>query len=71
MSLIRENLMERPGYSPYCGSDRCPLSMPRTKFDGAQFRCACGWRSGFDAEFIEQYKAKWAIGAAAQTGGAQ
>lgn len=61
MSIVRNNLMERPGYSPYCGHERCTLFMPRTTFDGAQFRCGCGWRSEFDAEFIAQYKTKWAI----------
>lgn len=59
MSLIRENLMSRPGYSPYCGNDTCPLLWPRTKWDGEQFRCNCGWRSAFPAEFIAEYKAKW------------
>lgn len=60
MSLIRENLLTRPGYSPYCGSEKCILGMPRTMFDGKQFWCDCGWRSAFDAEFIAKYKARWA-----------
>lgn len=60
MSLIRDNLMNERGYSPYCGADRCPATWPRTRFDGSQFKCVCGWRSGFDAEFIAEYKAKWA-----------
>jgi hypothetical protein len=56
MSIVRENLMNRPGYTPYCGARACRLQMPRTEFDGEQFKCGCGWRSGFDAAFIEQYK---------------
>jgi hypothetical protein len=59
MNLIRDNLMTRPGYSPYCGSERCSAGMPRTTFNGSQFRCRCGWISGFDAEFIEKYKHQW------------
>ncbi len=60
MSLIRENLMTRPGYSPYCGDPKCPAGMPRTTFLRKQFQCACGWRSGFDAKFIAEYEARWA-----------
>lgn len=59
MSIVRENLMTREGYTPYCGAERCPLRMPRTFFNGVQFQCNCGWQSGFEAEFIEQYKARW------------
>lgn len=62
MSLIRNNLMTQPGYSPYCGNDSCWAGLPRTTFDGEQFKCRCGWRSKFDAEFIAKYKAKWGIG---------
>ncbi len=58
MSIVRENLMTRPGYTPYCGAENCSAGMPRTKFDGEQFRCSCGWRSRFDAPFICDYKAK-------------
>lgn len=32
-------------------------SMPRTGFDGEQFKCICGWRSEFEPEFIAQVKA--------------
>lgn len=53
------SLMERQGYSPYCGAERCRYTWPRTTFDGEQFNCKCGWRSGFDPEFIAQYKEKW------------
>jgi len=56
MSIVRKNLLTRPGYSPYCGSDGCRKGHPRTEWDGNQFRCRCGWRSSFDAEFIECYR---------------
>jgi hypothetical protein len=59
VSIVRDNLMNMPGYAPYCGNDNCRM-MPRTGFTGAQFRCgACGWLSSFEPEFIEAYKAKW------------
>lgn len=61
MSLIRDNLMAEKGYSPYCGNDTCSRGMPRTKFDGEQFVCGCGWRSQFPAGFITEYKAKWGL----------
>lgn len=61
MSIVRENLMTRPGYSPYCGDMECRAGMPRTSFDGQQFVCACGWRSEFDPEFISAYRAKWSL----------
>lgn len=57
MSIVRRNLMEREGYSPYCGGE-C-LQMPRTQFDGQQFKCSCGWRSEFPSDFIHKYKEKW------------
>lgn len=60
MSIVRNNLMNQKGYSPYCGADACVLTWPRTTFDGQQFQCRCGWRSSFEAEFIDRYKAKWA-----------
>jgi hypothetical protein len=56
-SIVRENLLTRIGYTPYCGADRCPRSWPRTKFNGAQFACGCGWTSQYEAEFIDRYKA--------------
>lgn len=60
MSIIRENLMTRPGYTPYCGNmDKCTV-MPRTNWTGEQFKCGCcGWESKFPADFIAEYKAKW------------
>lgn len=59
MSVVRHNLMTRPGYTPYCGAMEC-IRMPRTNFDGEQFVCpSCGWRSLLEPEFIQQYKSKW------------
>lgn len=60
MSLIRDNLMTREGYTPYCGNDSCSHGTPRTHYIQKQFQCGCGWRSGFDIEFIRQYETKWA-----------
>jgi hypothetical protein len=60
MSIVRDNLMTRPGYTPYCGDEKCALRMPRTRFNGSQFVCGCGWQSQFDPEFIAKYKARWA-----------
>lgn len=66
MSIVRENLMTRPGYTPYCGGRGCSR-MPRTRFNGQQFQCDdCGWLSGFDAAFIEQYKQRAAALTTAQ-----
>jgi hypothetical protein len=60
MSIVRENLMSRKGYTPYCGNVDCRFHMPRTRYIGGQFQCGCGWRSSFDDDFIEAYEAKWA-----------
>lgn len=57
MSIVRHNLMNSPGYAPYCGRDRC---FNRTRFNGVQFKCPCGWRSEFEPEFIAAYQARWA-----------
>lgn len=58
-SIIRENLMNREGYSPYCGNPNCRI-MPRTHFNGSQFVChVCGWKSSFPEEFITRYKKRW------------
>lgn len=61
MSIVRDNLMNREGYAPYCGNvDGC--FMPRAYWAGRQFRChACGWESAFTDEFIAEYKAKWGL----------
>lgn len=61
MSLVQDNLMNREGYTPYCGDEVCKPEhyTQRTKFDGEQFTCKCGWRSRFSKEFIQKYKEKW------------
>ena len=56
MDVVRRNLLTERGYSPYCGADDCRHRWPRTQFDGEQFKCKCGWRSQFPADFIAQYK---------------
>ena len=58
-SIVRNNLMEHEGYSPYCGAENCKHRWPRTFFNGKQFKCGCGWESKFPADFIQQYKQKW------------
>ena len=46
-SIVRSNLLTERFYTPYCGSvEKCSHGMPRTRFDGEQFACRCGWRSG-------------------------
>lgn len=60
MSIVRQNLMTREGYTPYCGAERCLYTWPRTFFNGHQFRCKCGWQSSFEPAFIAAYKAKLA-----------
>lgn len=56
MSVVRENLLTRKGYTPYCGAGAsCGLRMPRTFFNGEQFACWCGWQSSFEPEFIDEY----------------
>lgn len=71
MSIVRDNLMSREGYRPYCGDAQCRFHMPRTRWDGEQFRCLCGWRSSFEPDFIEAYRDRWGITASAgsQTSG--
>lgn len=59
MNIVRENLMTRKGYTPYCGNKNCRFHMPRTSFIGGQFQCACGWRSSYEPEFIKAYLDKW------------
>lgn len=59
MSIVRKNLMTQAGYAPYCGNVECRI-MPRAIFSGRQFECpCCGWVSGFDKAFIDEYKKKW------------
>jgi hypothetical protein len=63
MSIVRDNLMTRQNYAPYCGNADCRGLMPRSTFNGEQFACrACGWVSQFPSDFIAEYKAKWGIG---------
>lgn len=69
MSIVRDNLMSRPGYTPYCGAVYCQRRWPRTWFNGDQFQCGCGWQSNFEQSFIEQYKQQSAALAAGQSGG--
>lgn len=60
-TIVRENLMNEKGYTPYCGS-HVPIccSNPRTFFQHDQFHCPeCGWTSQFPSYFIERYKQKW------------
>jgi hypothetical protein len=62
MTIIRNNLINEKGYSPYCGSIDPVCSMPRTYFNGNQFICPnCGWVSKFPDDFIKRYKEKWNI----------
>lgn len=56
-SIVRNNLLTLRGYTPYCGGQWCDQGTPRTVFAGEQFACRCGWRSTFEPEFIERYKA--------------
>jgi hypothetical protein len=63
-SVVRNNLMNQQGYSPYCGNtlsrtERNGCDNPRTKFNGEQF--ICGWISQFPKDFIEMYKEKWGL----------
>ena len=54
-STVRNNLMKRPGYAPYCGETVC---FNRTRWDGEQFRCSCGYRIGFPDDFLALYMAR-------------
>lgn len=61
MSIVRANLMERKGYTPYCGHAHCKYHWPRTRWSSSkeQFVRTCGWVSQFEPEFIQKYKRKW------------
>ena len=55
MSIVRDNLLNVEGYTPYCGNQTCP-TMPRTVFNGTQFECpTCEWKSSFELAFIKRY----------------
>ena len=63
-SIVRSNLLTQDGYTPYCGGGeseaRTVCRMPRTVWDGEQFKCPlCRWRSAFPADFIARYRAAW------------
>ena len=58
--IVRDNLLERKEYTPYCGNE-AHIGLERTRFDGEQFTCSCGWRSAFEPEFIQAYKTKWKL----------
>lgn len=65
-TVVRENLMNEPGYTPYCGAAMKPVgrqcTMPRMAWnpDLNQFKCPhCGFVTEFPADFITRYKAKW------------
>jgi hypothetical protein len=61
MSIVRDNLMTKEHYTPYCG-DNAGCYLPRTYFDGEQFVCGhCGWKSEFPKNFIDSYRLKWGI----------
>jgi len=54
-SIVRNNLMKRPGYTPYCGETHC---FNRTSWDGEQFRCRCGYRTEFPEAFLSPYRVR-------------
>ena len=64
MSIVRNNLLSRPWYTPYCGNNiarNTPggCSNPRTFWNvsSEQFICPnCGYKTDFPNEFIEEYK---------------
>ena len=60
-SIVRENLMTKENYYPYCGADCCTHIMPRTKWNVKlkQFVCSCGWISMFPSDFIKRYRKQW------------
>lgn len=61
MSIVRDNIMNKEGYTPYCG-DGISCLMPRTVFNGKQFECPmCGFETCFEDEFITEYKTRWNI----------
>ena len=56
LSTVRQNIIKDKNYTPYCGNVNCRHNMPRTVFKAGQFECRCGWRSEFEAEFINEYR---------------
>ncbi len=61
MNCVRQNPLTLAGYVPYCGAQECPHDWPRSRWDGSQFRCDCGWRSTLPASFVAEYRAKWGL----------
>lgn len=66
-SQVRHNMLTGLGYTPYCAGSH----LVRAVFDGQQMKCFCGWRSNFEPEFIERYKAAQASLSKAQRTGAR
>lgn len=60
-SIVKNNLMKRPGYRPYCGGSYARCGLPRLTWNGEQFDCKCGYETNFPAGFIKKYKARWHI----------
>lgn len=61
MSIVRDNLMNIEGYTPYCGNSDC-MQLKRTRYKDGQFHATCcHWVSDFPEDFIEQYKLRWEI----------
>lgn len=58
-SVVRNNLMKRPGYRPYCGGRYKICGLPRLVWDGEQFFCSCGYRTEFPDAFMAAYRARW------------
>lgn len=58
-SIVRNNLMKRPGYAPYCMAKCCAHDWSRMKWDGNQFTHHCGARTEFPESFIDGYKSRW------------
>lgn len=55
-SVVRNNLMSKSGYRPYCGNDSCK-SMLRTVFYKGQFHCGiCLWHSTYEETFIATWQ---------------
>ena len=58
-SIVRNNLMKRPRYAPYC---MCCSALRRMIWTGEQFICpVTRSETEFPAEFIAEYKARWAL----------
>lgn len=56
-SIVRNNLMKRPNYAPYC---MCCSRLLRMQWDGDQFFCTITkQRTQFPPDFISGYKARW------------